>query len=240
MPRCIECEVTVERIINVKTNTVEKCPCCGLSCDTYYEFGTTQKWIDAVLLQRSAWVHILFNEDVRLPIHLAFAIACCFIEAFVVRSFYVITSFSADTAPTLQIVKIVKGPLYPMMNYATTLPKLFSYALSEHFLLLAAMTWVGSRSTLKGVNYEQVFSTWVKAISIATSVKLLYCLFFIWNISLSLLWLIDGLFCVWIIRGFLTLMSDKSLYYVIPRVLLCIGCRVLFRHLTGWCSQIIM
>lgn len=250
MPRCIECYASVGQVIHPDTQTVERCPQCGNPCDTYYEFGKVQKWIDVALLQRRAWVHLLFNESGDLFTYFLVGLLCCVLEAFVVRTRTVWAEvlvdedamaskgiFLNDNATTLQIVKIIQSPVLPLMDYSSTLPRLAFYALVEYFILTVVAVWAGHQLCAPDAKYEEELVRWVRAVMLATATKLVYGLFLIWKGPPLVLPVVDTLFVVWMICGFSTLLLDRWWLYSAPAVLLCVGARLFFRYLTGWSAQ---
>lgn len=241
MPRCVECGTIVEWIVNPDTNTTEICENCGDSCDIYYEFGTTQKWIDIALLRTRAWAHVIFNDDFATSNYFLIAILGCFLEAFVMRSASVLTSAGPTMRPddahqksnvSLRLVGIIQGPLLDTMNYRNTLPQLFFYALLEFLLLVSVSVWVGNSFKPRDAKYEEVLGLRIRAVSMASCVKLTYILFLIWNIPLSSVPAVDLLFFAWLARGLSVV--PNSAWLAIPGIILCSAARMIFRRLTEW------
>lgn len=251
MPRCIECMSSVARVVHPETNTVERCAVCGESVDTYFEFGDTQKWIDIALLQKRTWVHAICNKTDATLRYVLFAVLCCGLEAFVARSFFVLWASgwassdpdsSQDAKPdsrtlSLQVVKTLQDPTrLAMMQYGSTLPRLTFYATVEFFLLVAVAVSLGGKLCPKDEDYEEVLGQWVRAVSLASSVRVVYVVFLIWHVPMSLLPVVDFLFFVWLARGVFVLTMDHSWVYSVPAILLCAGARFFFRQLTEWNS----
>lgn len=249
MVRCVECLTLVQRIINPDTNTVERCPLCGESVDKYVEFGSTQRWIDIALLQKQAWVHSICNEE-RVTLHyVLLALMCCSLEAFVVATYSVLSSLlpeggdgtlESGTAEEpfgfpLQVVKVLQSPKWlEAMSYPSAVPPLMFYAAMEYLLLLAVGVWLGTQLCSKGGKYEEVLTQWVRAVSLASAVKVGYSIFLIWKVPVSLLPLLDYLFFVWLARGIFVLTIDHSWAYGVPGIALCLAARTFFRQLTHW------
>lgn len=251
MPRCIECMSAVRRTVNPVTQTLERCPVCGESVDTYFEFGETQKWIDIALLKKRVWVHAICNEPSVTIRYVLLAVLCCGLEAFVVRSYSVLLTSGLAQARTgasavlnnsqetfsfsLQVVKILQDPAQlAAMQYPSTLPPLLFYATMEFLLQVVVTVALGSKMCPIDGDYEGVLGQWVRAVSLASLVRVVYVVFLIWDVPVSLLPLVDFLFFVWLGRGVFVLTIDQSWMYGIPVILLCVGARVFFRQLTQW------
>ncbi|RNF12611.1 protein ARV1 [Trypanosoma rangeli] len=254
MPRCIECNSFVQRIVEPETEMVDKCVMCGKCCDKYYEFADVQKWLDVVLLERRAWIHVLYNQrDIFLSLFLA-AVVCCMIEAYVVR----ITSVYADLRKnkflfsateernlsredSLQLVINLRSDILPLMMYPDTWPTLFLHACMEYFLCLVAAVWIGVQSQ-HGVasGQEDAMATWATSVSLTYTAKLGYVVFLVWRIPIPLVVVVDFVFLLWMVRGFsITASNHPSRLLGIVAVAVPLLARVLFRYFTGWGPQLI-
>lgn len=251
MPQCIECGCGMKAVINPETQTVNRCPSCDLACDTYYEFDVVQRWIDISLLRRRAWSHILFNEE-ALYYHIEYiiAIVCCGFEAFVVRSLDVMRA--AERSPQLASLKEVKGaaalsslnlfriissPLFPYMHYMDSLPRLFFFSIQELVLLAVTAAWMGnmiqSRSSIP-------LRRWVFVVALAAASKTTYTFFLFWMTPTSLLPIVDGIFVLWLARGFRTILVHHSWFLTFLCVGACVLTRVLLRFATKWSPQLLV
>ncbi|CAD2217437.1 protein ARV1 [Angomonas deanei] len=243
MSRCIECGQEVPRLINPDTQTVEHCDACDSSVDLYFEFNSLHLWIDMILLQRRAWIHILYNSNKTIKHYLQGACISCFLEAFVSRSKLVITKRSATPElESIQIVKIAESPISSYMNYTHTLPTLFVFSASESIFILSMLIWFGKHFEPKGGLYKNVIERWVKAACIATNVKMFYALFLVWVIPLSALQIVDYIYFIWLFRAVSVMVLGKSVYFSVLHVAilsLLVGCRIFFRYVTEWSPQII-
>ncbi|EKF32762.1 hypothetical protein MOQ_003384 [Trypanosoma cruzi marinkellei] len=254
MPRCIECSAFVQRIVHPETEMVEKCVSCGRCCDKYYEFADVQKWIDVVLLERRAWMHVLFNQrGIFLSLFLA-SLVCCLIEAYVVRTTSVYADirnrkiFFSETPggnlsgeDSLQLVKNLRPDMLPLMMYVDTWPTLFLYASMEYFLCLIAAVWIGVQSQRGDApGQDDAMTTWATSVSLAYTAKVGYLVFLVWRIPIPLVVVVDFLFLLWMVRGFsITASSHPSRFLAIAAVIVSVLARVLFRHLTAWSPQVI-
>lgn len=255
MPRCIECEVDISRTIDPETNTVRRCPNCGRRCDIYYEFSEVQICINLLLMQRRAWLHVLFNHPYSLKSCIIQALSACFLESFIARTLFVIrvcaksdcyTRLPSDTfhddawTKSLQFVNVLQSPMMPMMNYMRTLPLFFLYSSVEYFLLIVIAVCTGKRFCESKDRYEDTLERWVRIVSMATTVKLSYILFLIWIIPTSIIVVVDVLFFMLLFRGFLSLFAGASWPRALPAVILCIAARIAYRQWTGWNSQLMI
>ncbi|KEG10462.1 protein ARV1 [Trypanosoma grayi] len=253
MPRCVECNFNIARIVHPETEVVEKCAACGRCCDRYYEFAYVQKWIDIVILERRAWIHVLFNQkELFLPLLLS-ALLSCLMEAYVVRTtsvydnlrnskFYLPAPLDSNLTATesLQLVRNLRQDVMPLMMYLSTWPTLFLYACVEYFLCLIVAIWVGVRSHGGGGSGEDdAMVTWATAVSLAYTAKLGYLVFLVWRIPIPLAVVVDFVFLMWAIQGFSVTANHSTRFFPVVAVALCAFTRVLFRHITGWSPQLI-
>ncbi|KAF8300211.1 hypothetical protein TcYC6_0059850 [Trypanosoma cruzi] len=254
MPRCIECSAFVQRIVHPETEMVEKCVSCGRCCDKYYEFADVQKWIDVVLLERRAWMHVLFNQRGIFSSLFLASLVCCLIEAYVVRT----TSVYADIRnrkilfpatpgsnlsgeDSLQLVRNLRSDMLPLMMYVDTWPTLFLYASMEYFLCLIAAVWIGVQTQRGDASgQDDAMTTWATSVSLAYTAKVGYLVFLVWRIPIPLVVVVDFLFLLWMVRGFsITASSHPSRFLAIAALVVSVLSRVLFRHLTAWSPQVI-
>ncbi|ORC79831.1 protein ARV1 [Trypanosoma theileri] len=254
MPRCIECGFDIARIVHPETEMVEKCPTCGRCCDKYYEFACVQKWIDVAILERRAWIHVVFNQTNILPSLLLAALISCLVEAYVVRttsvyallqrkSVYLEKSIieNTSTLESLQIVRNLRPDMIPLMMYWSTWPALFLYACTEYLLSLVAAIWLGVqlKRGVDGGEDDAVMITWAKSVSLAHTAKLGYLLFLVWRIPIPLVVVVDFVFLLWTIRGFSITANHTTRFFAFIAVSVCLLTRVIFRHVTGWSPQLI-
>ncbi|KPA79787.1 hypothetical protein ABB37_05527 [Leptomonas pyrrhocoris] len=249
MPVCIECGHAVPRIIKPDTETVERCGECGCVCDSYFEFGDVQVWIDVVLLRRKAWAHVLFNQVHRYTMHVMLVL-CCVIEAVVVHSLRVLEAIpriaggvqnsslytSDQQVRSLQFVRILQSPFLPLMDYPTTIPYLFIFAMTENALVASMATWLG-RFFYR--NYEYTARPWFIEAAFASYAKLSYVLFLIWAMPPSLLPMVDFVYVLWLGCAFTVLGFERHWLYPLIAVVACVFARFLFRYLTKWSPQIL-
>ncbi|RNF27626.1 protein ARV1 [Trypanosoma conorhini] len=255
MPRCIECNALVRRIVQPETEMVDKCVRCGRCCDKYYEFADVQKWIDVVLLERRAWTHVLYNQRGIFSSLFLAAVFCCLIEAYVVRTTCVYAElrggkdlFSATQdsnwgggEDSLQLVRNLRSEMLPRMMYPETWPTLFLYACLEYLLCLVSAVWLGVQSQ-RGVapGQDDAMTTWATSLSLTYTAKLGYLVFLVWRIPIPLVVVVDFVFLLWMVRGFRVAASNHpSRLLAVAAVTVTLLSRVLFRHFTGWSPQLI-
>lgn len=227
------------RIVNPDTQTVDKCPVCGESSDIYYEFGDTQLWIDLSLLQKRAWIHILYNKNDKSFRYLEAALTGCLFEAFVIS---VLTRCWEDPhfhLQSLQIVKIFHSSPTETMLYLQSFPHFLVYSICEHMLFVVFFIWVGNCCSPTGAQYKDTVKQWMRAAHLIGCVKLIYALFLIWMIPLSILPIVDFFALAWLLRLFSVLLIDRSKILSLPAVVMALMPRLLFRYLTGWCPPVI-
>ncbi|KAH9599612.1 Arv1 protein [Trypanosoma melophagium] len=254
MPRCIECGFDIARIVHPETEMVEKCAACGRCCDKYYEFARVQKWIDIVILERRAWIHVVFNQKNIFSSLLLAALISCLVEAYVVRTTSVYTLLqhnsvyleksiieNSSTLESLQIVRNLRSDMVPLMMYWSTWPALFLYACIEYLLCLMVAIWIGVRLQRGGDarQDEAMMITWAKTASLAHTAKLGYLLFLVWRIPVPLVVVVDFVFLLWTIRGFSITTNHSTRLVAFIAVSCCLFTRVIFRQITGWSPQFI-
>ncbi|EPY31596.1 hypothetical protein STCU_02688 [Strigomonas culicis] len=237
--RCVECATPVGRIVNPETQTVEKCTACGESSDVYYEFGDTQLWVDLSLLQKRAWIHILYNKNDTSLRYLEAALIGCLFEAFVVAVLTRCWDDGTLQLHSLQAVKVFHAPPAEAMLYLQSFPHFLVYSVCEHLLCVVFFIWVGNCLSPSGVHYKDTVELWMRAAHLIGCVKLIYVLFFIWMIPLSILPIVDLFALAWLLRLFSVMLMDRSKLLSLPAVAVAIVPRLLFRYLTGWCPPVI-
>lgn len=240
MPACIECGFYVEHILDLDTRTVIRCPHCDRSSDIYYECDVVQKWVDVALLRRRAWAHILFNDRELFLKSIYVALFCCFLEAFVVYSntvlrSQVVSSSNEDALQSLQLVHIIKGPYFSLMNYTSALPSLLFFSVEEYFLISVAAGWMGS---IMRRHFSNPLQSWVFVVSLATSSKLCLMIFLTFMTPSSLLPIVDLIFFLWLTQGFRILLRDQSLVLAFVCVFVCALSRFSLRFASGWAPQL--
>ncbi|KPI86647.1 hypothetical protein ABL78_4262 [Leptomonas seymouri] len=249
MPMCIECGHAVPRIIKPDTETVERCGKCGFVCDSYFEFGDVQVWIDVVLLRRKAWAHVLFNQSHHYTMH-AVLVLCCIIEAVVVHSLHVLEAIPHLTnelynsslytpdhqVRSLQFVRILQSPFLPLMHYPSAIPHMLVFVLAENALIASMATWLG-RSFNR--NYEYTARPWFMEAALASCAKLSYVLFLIWAMPPSLLPMVDFVYLLWLGCAFTVLGFERHWLCPLIAVVTCVFARFLFRYLTRWSPQVL-
>lgn len=249
MPVCIECGHAVPRIIKPDTETVERCDACGCVCDSYFEFGDVQIWVDVVLLRRKAWAHVLFNQADHYTTHVMFVL-CCIVEAIVVQNLTVLEAiphltddlhnsslYTADQqVRSLQFVRILQSPFLPLMDYPSSIPHLLVFAMTESALVASVATWLG-RFFYR--DYEYVARPWFIEAALASYAKLSYGLFLIWAMPPSLLPMVDFVYMLWLGCAFTVLGFERHWLYPLIAVSACVFTRFLFRYLTKWCPQVL-
>lgn len=240
MPSCIECGFYMEHIIDLDTRTVIRCPQCDHSSDIYYECDVVQKWVDVALLRRRAWAHILFNDRDLFLKSIYVALFCCFLDAFVVYSNTVLRSQLASSSnevalQSLQLVRIIKGPHFSSMNYASALPSLFFFSVEEYFLISVAACWMGS---IMRRHFSNPLRSCVLVVSLATASKLCLMIFLTFMTPSSLLPIVDLVFFLWLTQGFRILLRDQSLVLAFACVFVCALTRFSLRFASGWAPQI--
>ncbi|KAG5503393.1 hypothetical protein GH5_04466 [Leishmania sp. Ghana 2012 LV757] len=249
MPVCTECGHGVPRIIKPDTETVERCGECGSVCDTCYELGDVQIWIDVVLLHRRAWVHVIFNRSDYYT-KLVIFLLCCVLEAVVVQSLTVLEAipfFTEDLrnsslytperqVRSLQLVRIIQSSFLPLMNYPSAIWHLFIFTFTENALVASVATWLGR---FFYHSYGHRARPWFVEAALASYVKLSYFLLLIWAIPPSMLPMVDFVYILWLGCAFAVLGFEHHWLYPVAIVLCCVFARVLFRYLTKWSPQVL-
>ncbi|CCD13489.1 unnamed protein product, partial [Trypanosoma congolense IL3000] len=190
MPRCIECNTVVDRIVQPENEVVEKCTTCHRWCDRYYEFTGCQKVISVILLERSAWIHVLFNRrEIRSSLFFT-ALLSCMIESYVVCITTVFRTLRAMDAykplslianvtsvETLQLFRNMDPKVGERLLHKTW-PTIFVYACGEYALCLATATLLGLRSHPRsGATVWECVLTWMTCVNLAYSAKLCFVVF---------------------------------------------------------------
>ncbi|AAZ10283.1 Arv1-like family, putative [Trypanosoma equiperdum] len=252
MLRCIQCNAAVYRIVQPENEVVEKCGTCGRRCDRYYEFSNCQKWISITLLEKPAWIHVLFNKkDIRATLFCT-ALLSRLIEAYVVRTSLVYGALrmlrskgpvsNVSSVATLQLFRNVNPKIEPLMAYQDTLPNIFICACGEYLLCLLVTVIFALHSWRRGGSaLWDVVLTWMTCVNLAYSAKLCFVVFLIWRIPIALVSLVDLISLLWAARGFSLVENRYPPLFTSVVVLICTAAtRYLFRSVTQWSPQLLV
>ncbi|KAH8605447.1 putative Arv1 like family [Trypanosoma vivax] len=254
MPRCIECNTVVGRVVQPETESVEKCPTCGCCCDKYYEFARCQQWISVILLERRAWLHVIFNKRELGPVLLLTALLSCPLEAYAVRTASVYAALRLDgrtprlrelanmsAVENFRLVQNLHPDMSSVMLYSATWPTLLLYACAEYLLIASVVVSFGIFVRLAGGAgaWRDAAVVWATCVNLVHIAKLGLVVFLVWRIPMFLAPLVDIVACLWALRGFSVLTTRHSSFVGVIGTFLCISTRIAFRHITQWGPQLV-
>jgi hypothetical protein len=203
MPICVRCRAPVADLLVLlpdgKRRVVAHCPRCGGLADEHLEHDAVHNVLGMILLRRTAWTHNAFNSSSGVKLLLCAMLAIA-MEAYVTT---ILQSFSG-TLPGAAGNATLAGPSFKFIDVLTDetvtaaaldpMPALraLGVVLAETLMTSVAMLWLCTSITDAANTRALGVVASLKMCAAATTNKLAYIVFLVWDVPLLLMPIIDA------------------------------------------------